>query len=61
MITEVNKQIVDNTADALLRVESNTALANDLKGRFAKVAAKKVEESDFQKAINDASKRMDIL
>lgn len=47
MIQEVNKQIVDGTADARLRVESNTVLVNDLKKQFTKVATKKVEESDF--------------
>ena len=47
MITEVNKQIVDNTSEALLRVEANTALANDLKKQFTKIALKKVEDSDF--------------
>jgi|TARA_B110000285_G_C15089798_1_gene598408 hypothetical protein len=47
MIQEVNKQIVDNTSDALVRVESNTTLANELKKQFTKVATKKVEESDF--------------
>lgn len=61
MIQEVNKQIVDNTSDALVRVESNTTLANELKKQFTKVATKKVEESDFQKAISEATKRMEVL
>ena len=47
MISEVNKQIVDNTTQALVRVESNTALANDLKKTFNKIAVKKVEDTDF--------------
>jgi len=30
MITEVNKQIVDNTTNALVRVEGNNTLTKDL-------------------------------
>jgi hypothetical protein len=52
---------VESTADALLKVEGNTVLVNDLKKQFTKIATKKVEESEFQRALSEVSRRMDIM
>ena len=52
---------MESTADALLKVEGNTVLVNDLKKQFTKIATKKVEESEFQRALGEVSRRMDIM
>lgn len=52
---------MESTADALLKVEGNTVLVNDLKKQFTKIATKKVEESEFQRALSEVSRRMDIM